>query len=922
MNFDSKTLFLIDGSSFLYRAYYGMKPLHSPKGEAVQAVYGFCRMLKKLINQFDPKNMILVWDSRGKTTRHEIFPNYKATRQAPPTDLGEQKALIKEFADKIKLAQIEKSGIEADDLIFSAAKEFFKEYKIVIISSDKDLYQLLDDDKIFVFDPFKDEIIDQKKYEEKLGYSVEKMPFYFSLLGDASDNIPGVRGIGKKGATDLVQEFSSLEDLYNNLDKINKTGTRNALEENRDNAFLSLKLFLLRYEPTNLDQNQIKFDIENWDNATEFFEKLNFKSLLTEVEKKTKTNSYAIKIPFSTTKGYKFKTVISKEDLENLINYLKEKKTFAVDTETTGINTFSNDIVGISFCAEIGKAFYVPIAHKNDKLELSKAEIINAVMPILEDPEYKKILHNAKFDSLVLAKENINLNGIVFDTIIAASLLSGENQRIGLDKLSAFYLNDTMLTYDEVVNLNKYENFAFTPINLATQYAAADAHQSFVLKNLFEKLLEEKRLKVLFNDIEMPLMLVLTDIEKSGIYLDVNILKELEVLVSRELVEIEAKIRASLDTIPTESLPDFAKGFVGHGGMNGPSFPINLNSPKQVEELLFVKLKLPPQKKSGKRTGYSTDQEVLETLSYLHPIPGLILKYREFYKLKSTYITSLPNYVAPDKKIHTNFNQTSTATGRLASSDPNLQNIPAANSIYAHKLRGAFKSDPGTLFISADYSQIELRVLAHLSRDKNLENSFLQDLDIHAITAAKIFDTELEKITNEQRQVGKRINFSILYGLTPYGLSKDLNIPFSDAKIYIEKYFAQYPEVQNWMNKVVEETKEKGYVETYWGRRRYISGIYERNKSLYDLAKRVAINTVAQGSAAEIMKCGMIKINTELKDAKILLQIHDELLIAVPEDKAYEMELKIKNILENIVNWSVPLKVATRVGKNWQEVSK
>ncbi|OGB83457.1 DNA polymerase I [candidate division TM6 bacterium RIFCSPHIGHO2_12_FULL_32_22] len=900
MNFDSRTLFLIDGSSFLYRAYYSMKPLHSPKGEPVQAVYGFCRMLKKLINQFDPKNMLLVWDSRGATIRHEIFPDYKATRQAPPTDLGQQKALIKEFADKINLAQIEKQGIEADDLIFSSAKEFSRNYKIVIISSDKDLYQLLDNDKIFVFDPFKDEIFDQKKYEEKLGYSIKKLPFYFSLLGDTSDNIPGVRGIGKKGATDLVQEFDSLEDLYNNLARVKKISAKNALEENRDNAFLSLKLFLLRYEPTNLDQNQIKFDIENWNNATEFFERLNFQSLLTEVGKKTKTNSYAIKIPFSTTKGYKFRTVISKEDLESLINYLKEKKIFAVDTETTGIDTFSNDIVGVSFCAEIGKAFYIPIAHKNEKLELSKAEIINAIKPILEDPEYKKILHNAKFDSLVFAKENINLNEIVFDTIIAASLLSGENQRIGLDKLSEFYLNDAMLTYNEVVNLNKYENFAFTPVNLATQYAAADAHQSFVLKELFEKLLEEKHLKNLFNEIEMPLMSVLTDIEKSGICLDVNILKELEVLVDIELSAIEKKISALLDA--TEL--------------------INLNSPKQVEELLFVKLKLPPQKKSGKKTGYSTDQEVLETLSYLHPIPGLILKYREFYKLKSTYITSLPNYVAPDKKIHTNFNQTSTATGRLASSDPNLQNIPASSSVYAQKLRGAFKADPGTVFISADYSQIELRVLAYLSKDKNLENSFLQDLDIHAITASKLFDTELEKITNEQRQVGKRINFSILYGLTPYGLSKDLNIPFSDAKIYIEKYFAQYPEVQNWMNKIVEETKEKGYVETYWGRRRYISGIYERNKSLYELAKRVAVNTVAQGTAAEIMKNGMIKLSRELQDAKILLQIHDELLIAVPEDKAYEMELKVKNILENIVNWSVPLKVTTRVGKTWQEVSK
>lgn len=894
------SLFLIDGSSFLYRAYYSMKPLHSPDGEPVQAVYGFCRMLKKLIDQFEPKNMVLVWDSKGKTQRHEIFSDYKATRQAAPSDLGQQKDLIKEFAKEINLAQVEVQGVEADDLIYSLTKDFSDKLDVVIVSSDKDLYQLLDE-KVLVFDAFKDILVDKKSHEEKLGYSINKLPFYFSLLGDASDNIPGVRGIGQKGATDLVKEFNSLNDLYENLDKVQKPRTKQALIDNKDNAFLSLDLFLLRYTKIDLTSSDFKFDENNWNNAKDLFEKLNFKTLLNTEEKKTKkNNSVETKIPFSSIKGYKFKTVKTELELNNLINYLQEKGEFALDTETTGIDPLSDNLVGLSFCAEQGLAFYIPVDHQ-EKTELSKEKILSDVKKLLEDEKYKKILHNAKFDALVLSKENINVKNIYFDTIIAANLVANEWQKINLAQLSKDYLKDEMLTYEDVVKNNKYTNFSYVPLGLATQYAAADAHQTLMLKNILEKEIKEKNLENLFYNIEMPLMDVLTSIEKTGIYLEKEELKELDKSLEIELANIEEKIKALLNE----------------------EIILNLNSPKQVEDLLFNKLNLPPQKKSSKKTGYSTDQEVLQALSYLHPIPGLILKHRELYKLKSTYIGNLPKYINKiDKKVHTSFSQISTSTGRLSSFEPNLQNIPASSSDYAQKLRGAFKPEEGHVFISADYSQIELRVLAYLSKDKNLEKSFTSDLDIHAITAAKIFEVELENVTHEQRQVGKRINFSILYGLTPYGLSKDLNISFSDAKNYIEKYFNQYPEVKNWMEKVVEQTKEKGFVETVWGRRRYISGIYDKNKTVYEFAKRAAINTVAQGTASEIMKHGMIKIQKELLDAKIILQIHDELLISAPKEKAQEIEQIIKTSLEKIVDWNIPLKVATRIGKNWQEVSK
>jgi DNA polymerase I len=900
LNIDEKTLFLIDGSSFLYRAYYSMKPLHTPDGKPVQAVYGFCRMLKKLNDKFNLQNMILVWDSRGKTQRHELYSEYKATRQAPPSDLSAQKELIKEFAQLIDLEQIEQPGIEADDLIYSLAKEFSPTYNIVIVSSDKDLYQLLDE-KIYVFDPFKDEIINQEEHEKKLGYSIKKLPFYFSLLGDSSDNIPGVKGIGKKGAEELVKEFNSLEDLYNNLERVKKAGIKNTLITNKDNAFLSLKLFLLVYFPTKIKASSITFNKQNWKNANELFKKLNFKSLLDESNKKKSNNTNSTKIPFSVKRGYKFKTITTKEELCQLIEYLKEKSIFAIDTETTGLNTLKDELVGISFCAEIGLSFYIPVNHKNEHLKLSKDEIISELKELLEDEEYQKILHNAKFDILVLHTAGIKLKGLIFDTIIAANLISEEWQRINLAQLSYDYLNDEMLSFEEVVKANKYKDFSFVPTELATQYAAADAHQTFALKNILEKKLKEKNLLNLFNTIEMPLVSVLTKMEKCGIYLETKELIKLEKSIDIELKDIEGKIKLFVDQEDN----------------------INLNSPKQIEEFLFEKLKLPKQKKSFKKTGYSTDQEVLTSLSYLHPAPGLILKYRELYKLKSTYIGGLPKYInSKDKRVHTSLSQISTSTGRLASSEPNLQNIPANNSIYAKQLRGAFKSEPGHIFISADYSQIELRVLAHISKDENLERSFLQDLDIHAITASKIFDISLTDVTHEQRQVGKRINFSILYGLTPYGLSKDLNISFNDAKKYIEKYFAQYPGVQKWMDKIIEETKEKGFVETLGGRRRYIPAIHEKNKNLYEFAKRAAINTVAQGTAAEIMKNGMIKLNIDIPEAKIILQIHDELLISVPEISAPYLEAKIKNTLEQIVDWKIPLKATTRIGKTWQDVSK
>ena len=898
-----KTIFLIDGSSFLYRSYYGLRPIYTSKGLPVNAVFNFCRIIKKLIDQFDPKFLALVWDSKGKTVRHEIFENYKATRQAPPSDLFTQKEYIKNFANLIGLAQVEQPGYEADDLMYSLTKDFVSpNNNIVIITSDKDMGQVLGNN-VYLLDTFKDELQDLSSFEKKMDIPAQKLPFYFALLGDTSDNIPGVKGIGKKGALDLVKQFESLDDLYNHLDQVPKERTRTALLNSKDNAFLSLELFLLRYFNTNLKKEDLVFDKSKWAKAQPLFEELEFKSLLKDLEKYGIAKSEITWL--SKAKGYRFITVTSPLELYNCLTLIEEKKICAIDTELTGIDPMKSLLVGISICVEKGTAYYIPFGHQTGEFQLSRAEIVDALKPLFADTRIKKYMHHAKFDEHALLPD-LPIKELIFDTLIAASLVTQDWQRSGLKHLSKFYLNEEMLSFQDVVTQNGYLNFSQVPLSLAAEYAAADAHQTFQLVPILEKELEDKNMKSLYEKIEFPLIHVLLKMEQRGIRCDIHILKDLDKQITQDIEKTQEQILSLI----SESYKN-----------------INLNSPKQLEQLLFQELKLPPQKKSGKGTGYSTDQEVLEELAKHHPVPALIVRYRGLYKLKSTYIDALPTYINPKtSKIHTTFSQTRVATGRLASSDPNLQNIPTDISSYKTGIRTAFIPDSNHLFISADYSQIELRVLAYLSQDKNLIQAFLAGHDIHSQTAAGLFDVPLEKVTNQQRQIGKRINFSILYGLTPFGLSKDMGISLSQAKVYIEKYFAQYPEVSNWMDNIIQYTKEHGFVTTHWGRRRYIPGIYEKNKNLYDLAKRIAINTVAQGTAAEIMKLGMIALDAHFEkqkvDAHLLLQIHDELIISVHESLLEKTKIITREILENIVSWNIPLEVDIKFGKNWQEITK
>lgn len=904
-----KTVFIVDASSFLYRAYYGLKPLHTPQGVPVQAVYSFCRMLKQLIDRFDPHYLVLAWDSRGKTERHEWYPAYKATRQAAPSDLGDQKNKIMHFADLIGVRQLAREGVEADDLMYSLATELAEQAMLsVLITSDKDMGQVLSQNTC-IFDPFKDQIVDVQSFEQTMGFLPSKLSFYFGLLGDTSDNIPGVKGIGKKGAADLVKQFASMNEMYEHLDLVKGEKTRLALHTHKDDAYLSERLFTLRYYSSGLSVQDLSFDKNQWVKAFPFFEELNFKSLLKdanapEAEKK-KAAPISIEELEKRLAAYDFVSVVTEQALDDMCAELKAAGRFAFDTETDGMHPLRSQMVGISFCCAVGRAYYIPVGHKNVE-QLDRKLVLEKVRPLLEDERIKKYLHNAKFDAHVLYAAGINVRGIAFDSYIAARLLLPEWQRAGLKALSMHFFNEPMISFDEVTGATKAPNFSYVPLAIGTRYAAADAHQTWKLTEyLRAELAKEPTIAALFEKIEGPLIPLLIAMEQEGIELDVALLKQLGEKVDHELVELEEMLRVLV----------------------GEHMPLNLNSPKQIEELLFKRLMLPTQKKSAKGTGYSTDQSVLSTLAKIHPAPGLILKYRELSKLKGTYIEGLPAFVdQKTSKIHTTFSQVATATGRMASSDPNLQNIPADGSGYGLEVRGAFKPQAGHVFLSADYSQMELRVLAHVSEDENLIKAFLANLDIHTHTAAYIFGVPLDKVEQSQRKLGKIINFSILYGKTPYGLSKDLEIPQSQAKAYIDAYFAQYPKVLSWIETVIEETKANGYVQTLWGRRRHIPGIYEKNRSLYEEARRVAVNTKVQGTAADIMKLGMLACEKELLKsglgARLLVQIHDEMLVSVPHHEVSQTEQVIKNALENVAPFRVPLVVTTRTGSSWKEITK
>lgn len=893
------TIFIIDGSSFLYRSYYAIKPLHSKSGEPVQGVFGFCRLIKKLITTFNPQWCVVAWDSGGSAVREEIYEAYKATRDFSPSDIHAQKKRIEDFCTLIGLTQVTRSATEADDLMASIAHQARSEgLTPVLITSDKDMLQCVSD-SCFVFDPFKEIVYDRTAVIDRFGFGPEKIVFYFSLIGDAVDNIPGVRGVGPKTATELVVQFSSLKELYENLDAVKRERVRELLATGREAAFLSEQLFTLQQIPLEKEVEDYRFDPNQWPSARPLFIELNFVSLIKELPGEAPLPAYP---PVSA----RCELVTDIAQLRALCAAIENAGICAVDTETDGEHPLQCVLAGVSLSYEPGRAYYIPLAHITGEKQVDRTEAYAELRSILENPAIKKYLHNAKFDLLVLYHAGIHVHGLAGDTLIAAHLVTQDGQRIGLKALSQRYLRETMLSFGDVVTSRGYKKFTQVPLAQATDYAAADAHQTLALVPIMDQLLVRDKQEELYTTIELPLVSVLYHMEREGVLVDTAVLDAIDHEVTYEIERIK---RSILALIPEK----YAE--------------INLNSPKQLEDLLFTVLGLPPVKKTAGRTGYSTESSVLEELAKIHVVPGLIVQYREFFKIKSVYVDGLRAAINRETgKVHTSFSQISTATGRLASSDPNLQNIPADGSLLKTHVREAFVAPAGHLFVSADYSQIELRVAAYLSQDIELVAAFLRGEDVHARTAAGLFGVSIDLVTPEQRRVAKRINFSLLYGITPYGLARDLDVPQKVAKEYMDRYFEQYPGIKKWMDDIVEEAQAHGYVTTLWGRRRAVPGILEKNRALFEAARRIAVNTKGQGTAAELMKKAMLILEQELiarhPEARMLLQIHDELLLSAPEAQARDVEQTLKRVLETVVDWNVPLKVTTRIGKNWMEASK
>ncbi|QQR53689.1 DNA polymerase I [bacterium] len=906
-------LFLIDASAFLYRAYYGLKPLHTSKGVPVQAVYAFIRMIKKLAETLSMHQLIIVWDSKGKTERHELFAEYKATRQAPPDDLFVQKDYIKRFIELAGICAVEKEGIEADDIMYSLALDATDKWNMsaVLVTSDKDMQQALQD-AIIMYDPLKEVFIDQKLFFEKHGFQSERVTLFYALVGDSSDNIPGVAGIGKVTATELVAQYENMDELYKNIEKL-KPKVANALLAHKANAYLSLELFTLRYYQIMLPKSDYSFNITQLAGAMPLFVELEFHSLVKQFQATDQNLSlfglhtqsisdptaFEKKLEFWKTK--KLITVLDEKQLVLLVEQIKAKRECAVDTETDGKHPLLSQLVGVSLATDDDCAYYIPCHHETDQ-QIPYEIVIKHVKPLLEDPAIKKYMHNAKFDMLVFKTHGVEIKGLELDTMIAARLVNPEWQKIGLKVLSEKYFQEAMLTFDEVVASQKYDTFAQVPMQMATLYAAADAMQTQKLVPLLLQALSDQNELEYYTTVEHPLVSILCQMECEGILIDLQVLKELGVTITELLQKT------------SEHIFSFANE------------PFNLNSPKQVEQFLFNQLHLPPQKKLSKSGSYSTDQGVLQQLEELHPVIKLMLQYRELAKIQNTYVESLPLAVNPKTgRIHTSFSQTIVATGRLSSSEPNLQNIPASG--LGLEVRRAFIASPGKMLISVDYSQIELRVLAYMTQDKALLKAFDEKIDIHAMTAAGIFKTTIDQVTSEQRQIGKRINFSILYGQGAHSLSKELKISHTNAQLYIDGYFAHCASVREWMDTVIAQAQKDGYIKTFWGRKRYIANINQKNKNLYQEACRVAVNSVIQGTAADIVKKGMIALDLGIKksktDIKMLLQIHDELILETPLTCMVEAQSIIEESLKSPVqSWNIPFEVTFKMGHNWKEVSK
>ncbi len=882
----NEEIYLIDGSAYIFRAYHAMGGLSNSKGFPTGAIFGFTNMIMKTLKDKSPNRIAVIFDAPGPTFRHEMYPLYKANRPEAPQDLIVQIPKILELVQAYRLPMLSIAGYEADDIIATLTQKARSlNWGVVIVSADKDLTQLVCDG-VAMWDPQKDALYDAKGVKDKFGVLPEQILDYLSLVGDSSDNIPGVRGIGPKTAANLIQDFGSLQQIYDQMDRITKPKLRESLVTNRDKAFLSHDLAKLDEDvPIDVDIENLVMLEPNQELLREMFREFEFKRLLDDLP--------AVKnLDFS---GYK--TVRTLQELPAIISEIKTRGRFAVDLETTSIAPVWAELVGISLCAKEGKPYYLPVGHIKGP-QLPKGETLAMLKPILEDPAISKIGQNIKYDMIVLKNEGVNLQGVACDTMLASYLLDPSRRGHSLDDLAEIYLEHKMIPITDLIGTGKKQiSFAEVEIDQASEYSCEDADVTFRLATIMTPRLKETGLQDLFLNVELPVISVLTDMELTGVRIDSDYLKKLSIEFGENLKQIEREIY------------DLA----------GEEF--NINSTQQVGEILFNKLGLKGTKKT--KTGLSTSLAVLEELAFQHELPKKILEYRSIFKLKSTYADSLVNLVNPRTgRIHTSYNQAVAATGRLSSSDPNLQNIPIRTP-EGRKIRKAFVPDKNHVFIAADYSQIELRIMAHLSQDKRLLEAFDSGEDIHSITAASVFGLPLSLVTPEMRRKAKEINFGIIYGMGAFKLSNQIGVSLKVARQYLEDYYLTYAGVKKYMEEVPDEASRIGFVTTILGRKRFLPDLTNPNKVAQQAARRIAINTTMQGSAADLMKVAMINVHKRLEaenlPVKLILQVHDELVLEAHENHVDAAINLLRFEMEHAYELSVPLVVDVSVGNNWDE---
>lgn len=885
-----KKLYVLDGTGYIFRSYYALQGMTDAQGKATNALFGFIRGILKLIKDYQPEHLVAVFDDKdNKKSRTDIYAGYKANRSAAPDDLIHQMQWAKDFCALYGISTLSIPGVEADDTMATAARWAGERgWEVYLITSDKDLFQMVND-KTFILQTFKDNlIIDAQKVQEIFGVEPQQIVDYLALTGDASDNVPGVPGIGGKTAASLLNEFHTLEQLYSSLEKVSGKKRQQALQDNQELAFLSKKLVQVDKGVDIPDSEEFFLRKElNIKELQSFYSDRNFRSLLADLSKEGEKTE-------SLPKNENYLLVDSEEALEDLRKRLKEAKEICFDTETTSLRPTQAELVGIGFCIESGVAYYLPV---NGHLGLKR--VVDFVKPIFADPAHAFFGHNAKYDLHVLLNCGIAVANLGWDTILASYLLNSHSHRHSLDQLCLQYFDKVKIATEELIGKGRKQiTMDQVPIEKVCHYCCEDVDYTFRLKQVLMKEMQERKLLPLLLNLELPLTKILFKMERHGIFADRDFLNTLSAYMKEKTERIAEEIQE----------------------LAGEQF--NVNSTKQLAAILFGKMGIHPPKKTA--TGYSTDAEVLELLAHQHPIAQKILEYRVLEKLRTTYAESLPQEINPKTgKIHCTFNQSVAATGRLSCQDPNLQNIPV-RSHEGRKIREAFRPEKSNWsYLAADYSQIELRLLAHLSEDPKLVAAFKEGRDVHVATAAEIFGISPQEVTKEQRDQAKTVNFGIIYGQQAFGLSRQLNIPVRTASAFIDTYFAKYQKVGAFIEACKEHARKTGKSATMTGRERIIPDITARNPILRAAAERLAVNTPLQGTAADLIKLAMLEVDKQLQKQQmagyLVLQIHDELILELPDHETITMESLVKKAMEGVFDLKVPLVVDIMIGKNWKE---